>query len=119
MIWQTALLGRELEPWPVPSPRSPTARQEYHRQMGLTSCSTLWAGSGDCLEFLLLLKADMLEGQVECNQIWTGDLIMLLSWPAFPEKVRAAASGRTDTFPFQNTEPSRIAGVRLDKKSLM
>lgn len=103
--WQLCW-GVNLQPWPVPSPRSPTARQKYHRHAGLTSCSTPWMDSGDCLQFLLLLKADMLEGQTEFNQNWSAH-----SCAAFPEKVCAATSGRTDTFSFQTIE------AHMDRKS--
>lgn len=65
--------------WPEPSPRSPSARQKYHRHTGLTGCSTLWMHSGDCLEFLLLLKADMLEGQMEFNHNCSAALLSSLS----------------------------------------
>lgn len=46
--------------------------------------------------------------KVKWNSIRTR---VLLSCPAFPEKVRAATSGRTDTFSFQTAE------LRVDRKS--
>lgn len=64
--------GRELLTSPAASPRK---HQKQHRRAGLTSCSTPGAqGSAERLELLLLLKADMLQGQTEFNQKSSGAL---------------------------------------------
>lgn len=66
-----ALPGRELLTSLVALPQK---HQKQHRHTGLTSCSTPWLGSVERLEFLLLLKADMLQGQTEFNQKSSGAL---------------------------------------------
>lgn len=67
----TALPGRELLTWLVALPQK---HQNQHRHTGLTSCSAPWLDSVEPLEFLLLLKADMLQGQTEFNQKSSGAL---------------------------------------------